>query len=114
MGVTFEVDHIAPRSMGGAPVLENLCLCCPMCNRHKATRTRMADPLTLAMTRLFHPGLDTWEDHFEWSERGSRVVGRTPVGRATVEALRMNRRQMVELRRYWVETGRHPPQIEDG
>ena len=100
MGVTFEVDHIVPRSAGGATVLENLCLCCPMCNRHKAMRTHLAYPLTGGMTRLFHPGRDAWEDHFEWGESASLLVGRTPVGRATVEALRMNRAQMIELRRY--------------
>ena len=108
MGVTFEVDHITPRFAGGATALENLCLCCPTCNRHKAARTHAPDPITGEMTVLFHPTRDAWEDHFEWREHASLVVGRTRIGRATVEALRMNRPQIVELRRYWTATGRHP------
>ncbi|AUX44215.1 uncharacterized protein SOCE26_056790 [Sorangium cellulosum] len=39
MGVTFEIDHVVPRCAGGATTLDNLCLCCPTCNRHKAART---------------------------------------------------------------------------
>lgn len=29
MGVTFEVDHIIPRQVGGATQLDNLCFSCP-------------------------------------------------------------------------------------
>jgi len=36
MGVTFEIDHVIPRSAGGPTQLDNLCLSCPTCNRHKA------------------------------------------------------------------------------
>lgn len=114
MGVTFEVDHITPRSAGGPTTLENLCLCCPTCNRHKAARTHAPDPLTGEMTPLFHPARDGWEDHFEWREQASLVVGRTMAGRATVEALRMNRPQIIELRRYWAATGRHPQSSAGG
>jgi 5-methylcytosine-specific restriction endonuclease McrA len=38
MGVTFEIDHIIPSSAGGRTRLDNLCLSCPTCNRHKAQR----------------------------------------------------------------------------
>lgn len=114
MGVTFEVDHIIPRSAGGATTLENLCLCCPTCNRHKAARTQAPDPITEEMTPLFHPARDAWDDHFEWHDQGSVLVGRTIVGRATVDALRMNRPQIVELRRYWAATGHHPRPLGAG
>jgi len=41
---------------------------------------------------------------------GTRIVGQTPCGRATVVALRLNNDYMVEARRYWVEAGWHPPE----
>jgi len=37
------------------------------------------------------------------------IVGLTPVGRATVEALRLNNEIAVEVRRNWVLVGWHPP-----
>jgi hypothetical protein len=40
---------------------------------------------------------------------GTRIIGRTPVGRATVEALRLNNEVAVEVRRNWVLAGWHPP-----
>ncbi|MYC81519.1 MAG: hypothetical protein F4X19_05425, partial [Acidobacteria bacterium] len=42
----FEVDHIVPRSKGGADVDDNLQLLCPTCNRRKGSRT-MAHLLSL-------------------------------------------------------------------
>ena len=54
MGVTFEVDHIIPEAMGGPTVLDNLCLCCPTCNRHKGARTSVVDPQTGDVVALFH------------------------------------------------------------
>lgn len=110
MGVTFEVDHILPKAAGGETTAENLCLCCPVCNRHKAARLTAHDPSTSQEVPLFHPNHQVWSEHFTWREDGSHVVGLTAVGRATVEALHMNRSQMVELRCYWAATGRHPPE----
>jgi hypothetical protein len=114
MGVTFEIDHVVPRSIGGKTMLDNLCLCCPTCNRHKSARTRVPDPVGGEKVRLFHPVRDRWEEHFELREGGTRISGRTAEGRATVEALQMNRPIMVELRRYWAATGVHPPPERSG
>lgn len=105
MGVTFEVDHVIPRSAGGHTQLGNLCWSCPTCNRHKAKRLSARDALSGRMAPLFHPHQDTWSDHFAWSADGAQILGRTPTGRATVEALRCNRPAMVLLRRYWRATG---------
>ena len=33
-GATFHVEHIIPRSKGGADELANLALACPSCNLH--------------------------------------------------------------------------------
>jgi hypothetical protein len=109
MGVTFEIDHIKPHARGGKTTLDNLCLCCPTCNRRKAARTHALDPVGGEKVALFHPVRDTWEEHFEWRDGATLITGRTAVGRAMVEALHMNRPAMVDLRRYWAATGHHPP-----
>ncbi|HVG08313.1 MAG TPA: hypothetical protein VNM67_11445 [Thermoanaerobaculia bacterium] len=59
---------------------------------------------------LFHPRRDRWNDHFIWSHDFTRVVGLTPEGRATVEALQLNRPGLVNLRRALFRCGEHPPQ----
>jgi hypothetical protein len=113
MGVTFEIDHIVPRLRRGKTSPGNLCLCCPSCNRHKAARTQAVDHTTGAETSLFHPRHDRWSEHFVWSNDGTRVLGLTPTGRATIDALKMNRPQMIELRRYWLANGNHPRNAEE-
>lgn len=37
------------------------------------------------------------------------MLGRTPIGRATVEALHLNRPELVNLRRLLRDVGEHPP-----
>ncbi len=104
MGVAFEVDHIIPRSAAGRTRLDNLCLSCPTCNRYKASRRSARDPASGRLVQLFRPNLDQWAEHFEWSADGTQIVGRTPSGRATVEALHFNRPAMSALRQYWRAT----------
>jgi hypothetical protein len=59
--------------------------------------------------RLFHPNRQSWPAHFYWNDTSLYIVGKTPVGRATVIALKLNRPQIIEARRYWVQAGWHPP-----
>lgn len=101
---TFEMDHIIPVSAGGATLLENLCLTCPVCNRYKATRQTAPDPDTGRIVALYHPRRDQWYVHFAWTNDRQRILGITPTGRATVAALCMNRPQLVNLRRIWTKT----------
>jgi len=60
---------------------------------------------------LFNPRRQRWLDHFSWSDDGTRVVGITPAGRATVMALRLNNAEIVAARRRWVAVGWHPPAL---
>jgi hypothetical protein len=53
-----------------------------------------------------------WEEHFTWSEDGTELVALTPAGRATIAALKMNRPQLIRVRRMWVKVGEHPPKFE--
>ena len=48
-------------------------------------------------------------DHFAWSADGSLIVGVTSIGRATVEALQMNRIELANLREILYAAQKHPP-----
>jgi hypothetical protein len=109
---TFEFEHIIPLAKGGQTILENLCLACPSCNRYKATRQTVSDPITQAEVLLFHPQHQAWSEHFEWAEEATEIVGLTPTGRATLVALKMNRLPLVRVRRLWVKMGEHPPTLD--
>jgi hypothetical protein len=104
-------DHIIPESKGGKTAFENLCFACRMCNEFKGSRTAGIDPLTGQITPLFHPRRQNWFDHFGWEDSGSRIIGLTAVGRATVVALQMNHAVIVPTRQKWVSAGWHPPQL---
>jgi hypothetical protein len=60
------------------------------CNAYKAAATEAVDPETGQMVRLFQPRLDNWSDHFERSRDWLLILGRTPIGRATVMRLHFN------------------------
>src|SRR4051794_25173078 len=90
-GQEFTIDHIVPRSRHGPHDPANLCFCCSGCNTYKQALTDAVDPRTGRRVSLFHPRRQRWSDHFRWSPKATRIVGRTPTGRATVEALRLNR-----------------------
>jgi len=107
-GVEGEIDHIIPRSAGGASYAENLCLACTSCNGYKQAKTVGADPDSRELVPLFHPRQQRWEEHFVWSD-ATRIIGITPCGRATVEALRLNHLLAVSARTVWTRAGYHPP-----
>ena len=106
---TFEVDHIIPRALGGQTEPDNLCYVCPVCNNAKRSHITARDPQTDRRVRLFDPRRQRWSQHFRWSDDGGRALGETVIGRATVEALAMNRPRMVHIRLLRVAMGLHPP-----
>jgi 5-methylcytosine-specific restriction endonuclease McrA len=93
---TLHVEHILPKKHGGTDDLDNLALACVDCNLHKGSNIAGYDPETGRLTALFHPRTQPWHDHFE--RRGAIIVGKTPVGRATVEVLRLNTEERLQLR----------------
>ena len=107
--VFFEVEHIIPTSKGGASVLENLAFACDGCNNRKSDKTAATDPSTGHNTTLFHPRKDQWYGHFSWSTDSLLIIGLTPEGRATVEALHLNRQPLINLRLALFSVGIHPP-----
>jgi hypothetical protein len=106
----FAADHIIPESKSGPTTLENLALACG-CNLYKGNRTHAIDLQTGRRVPLFHPRRQKWKRHFAWSADFLHIVGRTQMGRATVEALRMNRPELVNLRRMLHRVGEHPPKM---
>lgn len=53
----------------------------------------------------------TWHRHFRWE--GPLVVGRTSIGRATIEVLQMNEGDRVELRQSLLDEGIQLNDAED-
>ncbi|MCL5999099.1 MAG: HNH endonuclease [Chloroflexi bacterium] len=110
IGQLCEVDHIIPRAHGGATTLDNLCLACTSCNAYKLDQVEAVDPTSGERIALFNPRYQQWHEHFEWSDDGTNINGKTTCGRATVGALKMNRPLIVAARSVWVNVRRHPPQ----
>jgi hypothetical protein len=92
----LHVEHILPKKHGGADNLDNLALACIDCNLHKGSNVAGYDPETGQLTELFSPRRHQWEEHFE--RRGVLIVGRTPVGRTTVQVLQLNADERLQLR----------------
>ena len=109
----LELDHIHPQGRGGTNDEENLWLACHLCNGYKRMQTHGRDPLTGRRVKLFNPRRQRWQRHFIWSTDGTRIIGLTVCGRATVAALQLNTLFAVRVRRAWVEAGWHPPQDEN-
>jgi hypothetical protein len=92
----LQIEHILPRKHGGDDDADNLALACIDCNLSKGSNIAGIDPVTRATTELFHPRRQSWNTHFEW--KGLQIVGRTAIGRTTVEVLRMNSDEQIQLR----------------
>ena len=106
----FVVDHIIPKVRGGKTTLGNLALACSGCNGRKHAKVNGTDPLTGKSARLFHPRRQPWPDHFAWSGDDKLIIGLTAIGRATVEALQLNREELINLRAAFRILKLHPPE----
>ena len=106
---SFSVEHIIPRQASGETIADNLALSCQGCNNHKATKTSAIDSATGEMATLFNPRTQKWADHFSWDADSTLIMGLTSTGRATIEALHLNRRGLMNLRRVLYAAGEHPP-----
>jgi HNH endonuclease len=107
--IEMEIDHIIPVSLGGKTIAANLANTCGSCNGFKLDAVSAVDPETGETVSLFNPRAQVWREHFQWSEDGTQLIGLTPVGRATIERLKINREIAVLARERWVKAGWHPP-----
>ena len=97
----FEVDHIVSRARDGCDHLHNLALACRACNLRKGEHDAARDPETRQPVPLFDPRKDVWDDHFSLNLDTFLIEGLTPIGRATVVLLGLNRRKQVRARAIW-------------
>jgi len=104
----LEVEHIVPITRGGVDITTNRALACRSCNLYKATHVNGRDPDSDEVVRLFHPREDQWEDHFQVALESGKIVGRTPIGRATVIRLGINSAAQVAARQQWMRLGLFP------
>jgi HNH endonuclease len=108
---SFNFEHIIPLIKHGLTILLNLAFSCGGCNSYKKDKTEALDPLTRQLMPLFNPRTDIWSDHFEWSDDDLQIIGTTPMGRATVQLLKVNREGNVNLRRLLKMAELHPPTL---
>ena len=104
----LHVEHIIPRSRGGADDLANLALSCSACNLAKGTATSGIDPGSGETVRLFNPRLDRWDQHFAWAADRVTLTGLTAIGAATVSRLNMNQPLQTAARPLWHRLGLFP------
>jgi hypothetical protein len=50
-----------------------------------------------------------WDIHFMWNPTFQQMIGKTAIGRATIETLKLNRQPLQNLRKALVAVGVHPP-----
>ncbi|NJM49050.1 MAG: HNH endonuclease [Alkalinema sp. RU_4_3] len=104
--VAFEVDHTTPISKGGSDDFDNLALACRICNLRKSDHTDALDPLTQTVVPLFNPRQHNWSEHFGKSLQSPyQIIGKTPIGRATVLRLDLNSSLQLRAREFWVALG---------
>lgn len=99
----FHVEHIIALQHGGSDSMDNLALACSWCNAVKGPNLTSLDPDSGALTRLYHPRRDRWEDHFRRDT--IYIIGTTDVGRTTAWLLRFNDADNLEQRRLLLELG---------
>ncbi len=101
----FQIDHIIAEKHGGLTVADNLALSCERCNSHNGPN--IAGYLEGSLIPLFNPRTDRWTDHFAWE--GAVLIGKTHVGKVTIEVLAINLSHRVALRAALIEEGIFPP-----
>jgi HNH endonuclease len=101
----FQIDHIIAEKHGGLTVADNLALSCERCNSHKGPN--IAGYFEGRLVPLFNPRQDRWVHHFAWE--GAVLVGKTPVGKVTIDVLAINLPYRIALRSALIEEGIFPP-----
>jgi hypothetical protein len=108
VNLPLEVEHIVPIARGGEDTTTNWALACRACNLYKAAHVSGRDPESSVGIRLFHPREDRWDDHCQVAPESGEMVGRTPIGRATVICLGLNSAAQVAARLQWMRLGLLP------
>jgi hypothetical protein len=99
----FQIDHVIAIKHHGPTAADSLALCCYNDNAYKGPSIAGIDPASGAVRRLFHPRQDDWSELFAWN--GPELVGRTAVGRTTIDVLNINLPERVQHRRLLIQAG---------
>lgn len=110
---TFEVEHILAISKGGTAFLDNLALSCSGCNKYKSDRISLFDAETQTEVTFYNPRKDVWNEHFVWNEDFTEIIGVTAKGCVTIKVLKLNRKNLINLRTVLILAGEHPPKFID-
>jgi 5-methylcytosine-specific restriction endonuclease McrA len=102
----FQADHVIARKHRRSDELINIAYSCLRCNLHKGSNLTGIDPHTGKVTRLYNPRRQNWSRHFRWE--AAVIVGKTSVGRTTVEVLAMNNPDRLAVREELIEQGLMP------
>jgi len=105
----FSIEHIIPLAKEGTNQINNLAHSCQGCNNLKYTTTELLDTVTGEFFPIYNPRKDAWNRHFKWSENFLKIIGISPIGRVTVELLKLNRKGVTNLRRAMRALNEHPP-----
>ncbi len=105
----YAAEHTFPTSKGGKDDVKNYALSCQPCNNHKYNKTEGIDPATGKMVSLFNPRQQKWLDHFVWSPDLILIYAITPIGRATIQTLHLNRKNLQRMRAVLLLIDEHPP-----
>jgi HNH endonuclease len=97
--LSFEVEHIVPRSKNGEDNEANWALACRACNLYKSNQLEGLDDVTNRVARLFNPRQDIWTNHIRVDLESGAMVGVTAIGRVTISLLQMNRPNQMAARR---------------
>lgn len=93
-GVTFHIEHVIPRALGGETSFSNLALGCPGCNLAKADRIEGMDVRgkiqPLFNPRNYEPWLLGWHLHFILERESGIIRPRSRIGEATTLTLNVN------------------------
>jgi hypothetical protein len=106
---SFSLEHIFPKILGGNQDIDNLALACQGCNNFKFTKIKIIDKDTETETSLFNPRQDEWTEHFGWNHNCTIILGLSAIGRVTVDALQLNRENLINQRIIYRAFGIHPP-----
>jgi hypothetical protein len=108
-GITFHIEHIRPRSLGGQTILSNLALSCPGCNMAKGQRIAGVDvegvEQRLFNPRDYAPSNLGWHLHFAVDRQTGRIIPRSPTGEPTITTLNINDPQRSFARKLQIEAG---------
>ena len=105
----FSCEHILPKAKNGSDDIDNLAFACIGCNIFKSDKIKGKDSISGGVFSLFNPRIMEWEGHFIWNNTFQQIIGKTAIGRVTIETLKLNRQPLQNLRKALVAVGVHPP-----